>query len=93
MRGAHEVVRTVALAVLIVSVCVVPDSLKAEAIRGSQTYRPEVTGRFGVVAAGRHFAAEAGMRMFARGGNAVRPRRQAGREPHCRREARAISWD
>ena len=71
MRGAHEVVRTVALAVLIVSVCVVPDSLKAEAIRGSQTYRPEVTGRFGVVAAGRHFAAEAGMRMFARGGNAV----------------------
>src|SRR2546428_10556170 len=38
---------------------------------GSQTYRPEVVGRVGVVAAGRHFAAEAGMRMLARGGNAV----------------------
>jgi gamma-glutamyltranspeptidase/glutathione hydrolase len=42
-----------------------------EAIRGSATYRPEVVGRMGVVAAGRHFAAEAGMRMLARGGNAV----------------------
>lgn len=37
----------------------------------SATYRPEVFGRVGVVAAGRHFAAEAGMRMLARGGNAV----------------------
>ena len=40
-------------------------------IVGSKTYRPEVLGRVGVVAAGRHFAAEAGMRMLARGGNAV----------------------
>jgi gamma-glutamyltranspeptidase/glutathione hydrolase len=40
-------------------------------IRGSPTYRPEVVGRVGVVAAGRHFAAEAGMRMLARGGNAI----------------------
>jgi gamma-glutamyltranspeptidase/glutathione hydrolase len=40
-------------------------------IRGSPTYRAEVVGRVGVVAAGRHFAAEAGMRMLARGGNAI----------------------
>jgi len=40
-------------------------------IRGSPTYRAEVVGRVGVVAAGRHLAAEAGMRMLARGGNAV----------------------
>jgi gamma-glutamyltranspeptidase/glutathione hydrolase len=40
-------------------------------IRGSATYRPEVVGGLGVVAAGRHFAAEAGMRMLARGGNAI----------------------
>jgi gamma-glutamyltranspeptidase/glutathione hydrolase len=43
----------------------------ADLIRGSETYRAEVVGRVGVVAAGRHFAAEAGMRMLARGGNAV----------------------
>ncbi len=43
----------------------------AEAIRSPATYRPEVVGRVGVVAAGRHFAAEAGMRMLARGGNAI----------------------
>jgi len=42
-----------------------------DGIIGSPTYRPEVVGRVGVVAAGRHFAAEAGMRMLARGGNAV----------------------
>ena len=46
-------------------------SATAEGIRGSDTYRPEILGRVGVVAAGRHFAAEAGMRMLARGGNAV----------------------
>jgi gamma-glutamyltranspeptidase / glutathione hydrolase len=40
-------------------------------IVGSKTYRPEVLGRVGVVAAGRHFAAEAGLRMLGRGGNAV----------------------
>jgi gamma-glutamyltranspeptidase / glutathione hydrolase len=40
-------------------------------IMGSSTYRPEIVGRVGVVAAGRHFAAEAGMRMLARGGNAI----------------------
>ncbi len=43
----------------------------AEQIQGTSTYRPEVLGRVGVVAAGRHFAAEAGMQMLARGGNAV----------------------
>src|SRR5258708_38074060 len=42
-----------------------------QVIRGSATYRPEVVGRLGVVAAGRHFAAEAGLRMLIRGGNAV----------------------
>ena len=43
----------------------------AQESRGAATYRPEVVGRVGVVAAGRHFAAEAGLRMLARGGNAV----------------------
>lgn len=43
----------------------------AESIRGSDTYRPEVRAKSGVVAAGRHFAAEAGLRMLAKGGNAV----------------------
>jgi len=42
-----------------------------DGIAGSSTYRPDVVGRVGVVAAGRHFAAEAGMRMLARGGNAI----------------------
>ncbi len=42
-----------------------------DGIISSSTYRPEVVGRVGVVAAGRHFAAEAGMRMLARGGNAI----------------------
>src|SRR5215475_14013502 len=45
-------------------------ALAADEIVGSSTYRPEVVGRVGVVATGRHFAAEAGMRMLARGGNA-----------------------
>ena len=44
---------------------------RAQEIQGSATYRPEVVGKVGVVAAGRHFAAEAGMRMLARGGNAI----------------------
>ena len=43
----------------------------AQDARTPATYRPEVVGRVGVVAAGRHFAAEAGMRMLARGGDAV----------------------
>jgi gamma-glutamyltranspeptidase/glutathione hydrolase len=43
----------------------------AERIRGSTTYRAEVTATRGVVAAGHHFAGEAGMRMLVRGGNAV----------------------
>ena len=42
-----------------------------DGIAGSSTYRPDVVGRVGVVAAGRHFAAEAGMRTLARGGNAI----------------------
>ena len=45
--------------------------VEAQGVRSSPTYRPEVVGSVGVVAAGRHFAAEAGMRMLARGGNAV----------------------
>ncbi len=45
--------------------------VEAQTIRGSATYRPEVVAKIGVVAAGRHFAAEAGMRMLVRGGNAV----------------------
>jgi len=45
--------------------------LATDGIVASSTYRPEVVGRVGVVAAGRHFAAEAGLRMLMRGGNAI----------------------
>lgn len=60
---------TAAGAVLVASTAVLAS--QAEEIKGSATYRPEILGRVGVVAAGRHLAAEAGMRMLARGGNAV----------------------
>jgi gamma-glutamyltranspeptidase/glutathione hydrolase len=46
-------------------------AVHAADIAGSRTYRPEVRGGVGIVAAGKHYAAEAGMRMLARGGNAV----------------------
>lgn len=36
-----------------------------------QTMRPEIRGQHGIVAAGRHYSAEAGMMMFRQGGNAV----------------------
>src|SRR5262245_46149425 len=45
--------------------------MTTEGIRGSKTYRAEVRGRLGVVAAGRQFAAEAAMQMLIRGGNAA----------------------
>src|SRR3989442_15402734 len=44
---------------------------RTEAIQGSSTYRPEVSGRHGVVTAGRNFAAQAGLQMLSRGGTAV----------------------
>src|SRR5262249_24279997 len=40
-------------------------------IRGASTFRQEVTGKLGVVATGSNLSAEAGMRMLARGGNAI----------------------
>jgi gamma-glutamyltranspeptidase/glutathione hydrolase len=65
--------RGVALAgpgLLVVALVAAPASA-ADGIIASETYRPEILGSVGVVAAGRHFAAEAGMRMLARGGNAI----------------------
>lgn len=59
------------LGVTLAALAVGDEAAEAQGIRGSATYRPEVAGRIGVVGAGRHFAAEAGMRMLARGGNAV----------------------
>jgi len=56
---------------LLLSAIVADPTSAADGILGSSTYRPDVVGRVGVVAAGRHFAAEAGMRMLARGGNAI----------------------
>src|ERR1700683_4957426 len=35
-----------------------------------QTMHPEIVGSFGIIAAGRHYAVEAGMRMLLAGGNA-----------------------
>src|SRR5262245_23037483 len=40
------------------------------AVQAGQTMRAEINARRYVVAAGRHFAVEAGMRMFREGGNA-----------------------
>ena len=59
------------LAALLITAHATTLALGADDIAGSSTYRPEVVGRVGVVAAGRHFAAEAAMRMLARGGTAV----------------------
>jgi gamma-glutamyltranspeptidase/glutathione hydrolase len=59
-----------ALALLLAATSATP-TRAADGVVGSQTFRPEVVGRVGVVATGRHFAAEAGMRMLARGGNAI----------------------
>ncbi|WP_157098623.1 gamma-glutamyltransferase family protein [Novosphingobium rosa] len=36
-----------------------------------ETLRPEIVGQFGIVAAGRHYACEAAMRMLMAGGNAT----------------------
>ena len=58
-------------AIGVVLAAIVPAAAATEGILGSKTYRPEVLARTGVVAAGRHFAAEAGMRTLVRGGNAV----------------------
>src|SRR5262247_2440812 len=60
----------VALAFVVAAIPVRP-TRAVDGIVGSQTFRPEVAGRVGVVAAGRHYAAEAGMRMLAQGGNAA----------------------
>ncbi len=60
-----------AVAALLAALCGGHSVARAQGIRSSPTYRPEVVGSVGVVAAGRHFAAEAGMRMLARGGNAA----------------------
>jgi gamma-glutamyltranspeptidase/glutathione hydrolase len=67
---ARALTATLGLLVLGAAAC---QTLKppADGIIASSTYRPEVLGRAGVVAAGRHFAAEAGMRMLLRGGTAV----------------------
>ncbi|MCC7541741.1 MAG: gamma-glutamyltransferase [Deltaproteobacteria bacterium] len=40
-------------------------------LRPGQTVRPEIRGRRGVISAGKSFAVAAGMRVFARGGNAI----------------------
>src|SRR5919109_1572336 len=36
-----------------------------------ETMRPEIVGQHGIVAAGRHYSVEAGMRMLHDGGNAI----------------------
>src|SRR3989475_2955968 len=68
-RALH-IVPAAAFSLLVVNLFA-SQTFAIDGIVGSQTYRPEVVGRVGVVAAGRHFAAEAGMRMLARGGNAI----------------------
>src|SRR5882672_9271200 len=65
-----DLLRTLSVAALL-AMLVASSLAAADGIVASSTYRPDVLGRVGVVAAGRHFAAEAGMRMLARGGNAI----------------------
>jgi gamma-glutamyltranspeptidase/glutathione hydrolase len=50
--------------------CAVSFLLVAAAAPAAQTMRAEVNARRHVIAAGRHFAVEAGMRVFRQGGNA-----------------------
>ena len=59
-----------ALPALVLALCA-GRTLAVDGIVGSTTYRPEVSARVGVAAVGRHFAGEAAMRTFARGGNAI----------------------
>jgi gamma-glutamyltranspeptidase/glutathione hydrolase len=68
--GSPSFVPAAAFGLLVLTV-LAGRTLATDGIIASSTYRPEVVGRVGVVAAGRHFAAEAGMRMLARGGNAI----------------------
>src|SRR5262245_30390188 len=68
MRGRSLVPAVVGLLALLAAA---RPASPGDGIIASGTYRPEVVGRVGVVATGRHFAAEAGMRMLARGGNAI----------------------
>lgn len=70
-RAARGAVGCVALVTAVIVASGATLSVRADGINASSTYRPEVLGRVGVVAAGRHFAAEAGMRILARGGNAI----------------------
>jgi len=58
-------------AVLLRSLGVGAEGVRRESIQGSTTYRPEVSGRHGVVTAGRNFAVQAGLQMLSRGGTAV----------------------
>jgi len=60
-----------AAAGLLVLSLAAPPTAGVDGVVASSTYRPEIVGRVGVVAAGRHFAVAAGMRMLARGGNAI----------------------
>ncbi len=40
-------------------------------VSAGETLRPEIVGKFGIVAAGRHYAVAAGMRILMAGGNAT----------------------
>ncbi len=71
LHPARRRVLVTTLGVLLATLAACQTLVVREGIVGSSTYRPEVLGRVGIVAAGRHFAAESGMRMLARGGNAV----------------------
>ena len=54
-----------ALSLVLAAGCLV--SLEAQ----TQTMRPEITGQHGIVAAGRHYSVEAGIRILHQGGNAI----------------------
>ncbi len=58
------------LVVLVSATVVAQEPTRDSPLPGRFTVRPEITGHMGVVAAGRHYAVAAGMRMLESGGNA-----------------------
>lgn len=63
----------VALAAVLVSPVVVSQEQEPTRLppQGAMTMRPEILGRRGIVAAGRHYTVAAGVRMLQQGGNAI----------------------
>src|SRR5256885_6336564 len=60
-----------AAAALLVATPSAQEPTRVVSARREATMRPEILGTHGIVAAGRHYSVEAGVRMFREGGNAI----------------------